>query len=290
MPRINILELQGKLRETHARWESATEAAVVEKEYHLGYVPGPSDDSLEMREFGAAVNAFHFKVTEAARIRVPPRYPATHDWRNVGGRNFITPVRDQGNCGSCVSFGCVAAVEAACLIGRPDNAKTDLSEAHLFYCHTNAPGGAVTCETGWYPDAALTSFQNPGVVDEACYPYTDHDQPCGVCSDWKNRVTRIVRWHRVYSHADMKLWIAEHGPVVTCFTVYDDFFAYKSGIYHHVSGAKAGGHCVSCIGYNDEGQYWICKNSWGTAWGEGGFFRIQYGEVGIDALMWAIAV
>ena len=283
MARININQLSKTLTDTAARWKPTTEAALTERVYSLGYAPGPTEHSLEAREILARANHQHFMAMAA--IAAPP-YPAAFDWRNVSGKNFITPVKDQGQCGSCVSFGCVAAVEADVRIKKKNaSLKIDLSEAHLFFCHTNVPGG--TCGTGWYPDAALTSFQKPGVVDEACYPYTDHDQPCGACSDWQKRVTRIARWHKITSHADMKTWISGHGPLVTCFTVYDDFFAYKSGVYHHVSGGKAGGHCVCCVGYNDAARYWICKNSWAASWGEHGFFRIQYGQVGIDALMWA---
>jgi hypothetical protein len=83
----------------------------------------------------------------------------------------------------------------------------------------------------------------------------------------------------------MKEWISTKGPLVACFTVYDDFFAYNGGIYRHVTGDIAGGHCVSCVGYNDEQQYWICKNSWGASFGENGYFRIGYGECGIDSYM-----
>jgi len=66
-------------------------------------------------------------------------------------------------------------------------------------------------------------------------------------------------------------------------TVYNDFFSYSSGVYRHVSGEAAGGHCVCVVGYNDAGGYWICKNSWGDGWGDDGFFRIAYGECGIDS-------
>lgn len=65
-------------------------------------------------------------------------------------------------------------------------------------------------------------------------------------------------------------------------------FAYHSGVYHHVSGTSVGGHCVCCVGYDDHDKFWICKNSWGPSWGDGGFFKIGYGEVGIDAQMWAV--
>jgi len=90
------------------------------------------------------------------------------------------------------------------------------------------------------------------------------------------------------SATDMKNWMSAKGPLATCFTVYDDFYAYSNGIYSHVRGNVVGGHCVSVVGYNDTDQYWICKNSWGTGWGESGFFRIAYGQVGIDSDMWAV--
>jgi C1A family cysteine protease len=64
--------------------------------------------------------------------------------------------------------------------------------------------------------------------------------------------------------------------------VYQDFFSYRSGVYRHVSGGAAGGHCVEIVGYDDAQGCWICKNSWGANWGEGGFFRIAYGECQID--------
>jgi cathepsin B len=71
----------------------------------------------------------------------------------------------------------------------------------------------------------------------------------------------------------------------TGFQVYQDFFSYKSGVYHHVTGKMMGGHAVKIIGWgqNDDGvNYWICANSWGNQWGEDGFFRIQEGDSGID--------
>ena len=81
------------------------------------------------------------------------------------------------------------------------------------------------------------------------------------------------------SGAAIKDWIASRGAVTGCFLVYDDFFAYRSGVYRHVSGALAGGHCVAIIGYDDAQSCWICKNSWGPGWGDAGFFRIAYGEL-----------
>jgi len=66
------------------------------------------------------------------------------------------------------------------------------------------------------------------------------------------------------------------GPVETFFTVYADFFSYKSGIYHHVSGDVKGAHAVKIVGWGVYGgvKYWIIANSWGEKWGMNGFFYI----------------
>jgi C1A family cysteine protease len=206
----------------------------------------------------------------------------------VGGGNFITSVKDQGSCGSCVAFGSAATVEGTFRRQLNDpNRAVDFSEAHLFYCIARAQGR--NCGNGWWCDKGLDAFKTDGVVDEACYPYVAGDQNCtNRCADWQNRLTKISGWRTLTSVAQMKEWISTRGPLSCAFTVYNDFFSYRSGVYRHVSGAAAGGHCVTCIGYNDAGRYWICKNSWGDKWGDKGFFSIGYGECGIDAQMWAV--
>jgi C1A family cysteine protease len=83
--------------------------------------------------------------------------------------------------------------------------------------------------------------------------------------------------------SDIKNWISTKGHVCASFIVYEDFYSYKSGVYKYVTGAKLGGHCVTIVGYNDNPGYWICKNSWDKGWGEQGFFRIAYGQCGIDS-------
>ena len=61
--------------------------------------------------------------------------------------------------------------------------------------------------------------------------------------------------------------------------VYSDFFYYSTGVYHYTTGTYEGGHVILIVGYDDVNQYFICKNSWGTGWGERGFFRIAYSEL-----------
>jgi len=79
--------------------------------------------------------------------------------------------------------------------------------------------------------------------------------------------------------------IMEGGPVETAFTVYSDFENYAGGVYKHVSGSAAGGHAVKIVGWGvDNGEkYWKVANSWNPYWGEKGYFRIAYGQGGIDS-------
>jgi len=107
----------------------------------------------------------------------------------------------------------------------------------------------------------------------------------GRCSDWQSRVVRTTGYTKLGGVQATKDWVAANGPVQACFTVYSDFYYYyQSGVYRKTANATVvGGHCVCIVGYDDNLQCWICKNSWGTSWGESGFFRIGYGQCGIDA-------
>jgi cathepsin B len=73
----------------------------------------------------------------------------------------------------------------------------------------------------------------------------------------------------------------------TGFQVWEDFTHYKGGIYQYEYGTWLGGHAVKIIGWGVEGgiNYWIVANSWGSSWGENGFFRIAFGQCGIDDLL-----
>jgi C1A family cysteine protease len=283
---IDLAGLRSELESVAARWRAGetplSRMSDAEFDAHLGYEPGPDDPTLEQREQMA--REAHAAAGAAARA---VGAPAAFDWRNKGGANYVTPIEDQGGCGSCVAFGVVAAVEALVRTTRNDpNYAIDLSEADLFFCYGPSHGAGACPGGGWWPDQAYDSFKD-GVVDAACFPYTAANQACNLCSNANDRRTKITAWHKITAPADMKSWISSVGPITTCFSVYQDFSYYTSGIYHHVSGALRGGHCVCVVGYDDNLSCWICKNSWGGSFGEQGFFRIAYGDCGIDAQMWA---
>lgn len=286
--KIDLTEIAQRVQQAQAGWIPGTTSILQlppeQRRRRLGYVPGPNEPTLAQREMAAAASE---AVRMAAPLAAGAAYPTSFDWRNVNGSNYVTPIKDQGNCGSCVAFGTAATVESAALITEGDpGLLIDISEAQLFFCYAQAQGR--NCGNGWWVDPALNSFLS-GVTQQACYPYSDHDQNCtNLCSNWKDTATYINAQTSLTSTDDMKQWIANNGPLVSCFTVYSDFYSYKSGVYRHVSGTLEGGHCISVVGYDDTQQCWICKNSWGTGWGENGFFQIAYGQVGIDAQMWGV--
>ncbi|SDB93702.1 Repeat of unknown function [Raineyella antarctica] len=217
------------------------------------------------------------------------------DWRNKGG-NHVTSVKDQKYCGSCVSFGCTALVESMASIEL--GALLDLSEADSHFNSAHGP----SCG-GWNTPACLEEIRLRGVVKDAALPYMSaFDNPPVIdptTSLWKPYVRptpdRAANQVSIDSHdlvVDInarKQYLSKVGPAAACFDVYEDFYAYSGGVYEHVSGVFRGGHCVEVIGYSEAEQCWIAKNSWGTAWGDGGFFKIGYGQCNFDVYAFATA-
>jgi C1A family cysteine protease len=281
---INLEALRQEVKTAEAPWEpgetSMTRLPAAEREKRLGFTPPPGEPSVE--EMHAALESGAIAVEHETAESVGA--PASFDLRNVGGKSYVTTIKNQGGCGSCVAFGSAATVESTASYERRDpNLVLDLSEAQLFYCWAKAEGR--NCSNGWWPERALINIRDKGLTFEDYFKYTAGDQACNVNADWPNRNAKITSFQQLTSTAAMKDWISTHGALAACFIVYQDFFAYKTGIYKHVSGNQVGGHCVSIVGYDDGGGYWICKNSWGTGWGESGFFKIAYGQCGLET--WA---
>jgi len=203
--------------------------------------------------------------------------PPTFDWRDVDGKNWVTAVKNQKSCGSCVAFGTLSALEAVVQIELNQIFECDLSESQLFFC------GGGSCGSGWTNAKSSSFVTTTGVVDENCFPYQPYTLQCSDKEDnWRSRLVKVKTSSTALGQLNIKDAIITYGPVLVDFTVYTDFGFYRSGIYEHVSGSAEGGHAVAIVGYNDDPGYWICKNSWGKGWGEDGFFNIKYGECGLD--------
>ncbi len=210
------------------------------------------------------------------------------DWRNHNGQNWVSPILDQGNCGSCVAFATVATLETQANITRQlPWLNPKYSPQALFAC------GGGSCDSGWYPAAAANFLKTTGVPDEACAPYssgaTGQDASCSsVCANSASRTQKISSYQTLYGADQVKQALTK-GPVVTTLTVYADFVLYSSGIYKHTTGSALGGHAVSLIGYNDTDRYWIIRNSWAQDWGEKGFAKVSYDDdSGVGNQGWAL--
>lgn len=203
----------------------------------------------------------------------PEPAPAV-DWRNRDGQNLVTPVRDQLGCGSCVAFGVLGTMESMMMINQGQSA--DFSEAELQFC------GGASC-AGWWPTWALEYLRGRGVAPEDCFPYQPQNIPCNPCSDRDQRAWQVVRWGWTDNAVIAQRGMTYVGPCIAVFNVYDDFRAYTSGVYQHVTGQLLGSHCVEVVGYDRRpgANFWIAKNSWGAGFGEGGFFRIAFGQCGM---------
>ena len=170
----------------------------------------------------------------------------------------------------------------------------DFSEQDLVSC-----SGAGNCVTGGSPSAALNYIMTTGIVTEDCFPYTAQDDPCSLCVDYLDKISSIAGWGYVTQATvnEAAIIVAlQDGPLVGYMQVYTDFYSYSSGIYAPIPSATyEGDHGIVIVGYYDDGvdRYWICKNSWGTGWGDNGYFNIKMGECEVGTWvmkLWGVTV
>ena len=199
--------------------------------------------------------------------------PQAVDWRNEGG-NFVTTPKEQGKCGSCWSFAMTGALESYVLRKRQEPG-TDLDLSEQVYVSCSSVG---SCKGGVLFPLFLV---REGLPAESAYPYAAANGSCASAAPgWEKNTYKISGWGMVWpSLSKIKAALAHYGPLPTSMQVYEDFMHYKSGVYTHVGGKRVGGHAVLLVGYNDQEEYFIVKNSWGTDWGEDGFFRIDYSQM-----------
>ena len=201
----------------------------------------------------------------------------TWSWRQQGK---VTPVKEQ-TCGNCWAFAATGAFEASFLIRNGQT--VDASEQYINDCAVADDGTDAGSCTGGLAVSGLEHYLSEGGTNEAALAYDGANHTCTNPETPRD----AVAWGFADPDADhpstakIKAALCEHGPLTTRMRVVsDDFKAYDTGVYEENIAADddGKGHAVVIVGWDDDKDAWLIKNSWGTDWGDGGFGWIAYGS------------
>jgi hypothetical protein len=188
------------------------------------------------------------------------------DWVSKGA---VTPVKDQGRCGSCWAFSATAAIESyAQLAGKGLKV---LSAQQINSCDKRDGG----CNGG-NTETAYQYVKGAGGIElDSDYPYTSGGGQTGSCKFNSGRIAISINGYQSVSRGESALKTAMNaGPASLCLAA-SSWQSYSGGILSHCDNQVD--HCVQGTGYSGS-SYWKIRNSWGTGWGESGFIRLAQGS------------
>jgi cathepsin X len=221
--------------------------------------------------------------------------PANFDWRDVNGVNYISYVRNQHipqYCGSCWAHGTTSSLADRINIKRKGAfPRATLSPQVIINCH-----GGGSC-LGGNPGGVYQFGMVHGIPDDSCNNYSalnpsatscSDNQVCqvcwnGECSAVKNpKLYKVSEYGPVTGAFNMKAEIYNRGPIGCGIQATAHFLNYTSGVYEEWLPWVSINHEIAVVGWGtveeDGTEYWIGRNSWGTHWGEDGFFKIKMYE------------
>ncbi|KAF8034018.1 hypothetical protein BT93_C0332 [Corymbia citriodora subsp. variegata] len=202
--------------------------------------------------------------------------PEAKDWREEG---IVSPIKDQGGCGSCWSFSATGALEAA--YHQAHGKGISLSEQQLVDCATAFNNFG--CGGGLPSQAFEYIKYNGGLETDEAYPYTAKDGSCKFSAS--SVAVQVLDSVNITMGAEdeLKHAVAMVRPVSVAFEVAKGFQHYKSGVYTSDTCGSTSmdvNHAVVAVGYGVEDgvPYWLIKNSWGANWGNNGYFKMEMGK------------
>jgi C1A family cysteine protease len=189
------------------------------------------------------------------------------DWRTKGA---VTPVKNQGQCGSCWAFSAIGMIEGwyAVTSGKLLN----LAEQQLVDCAGSY--GNQGCNGGWHDKAVDYSASSGGSCIQTDYPYTARTGTC------RKTCTPQVTPHRsqMGTTESALSQALERWPVGVAVDASGGFQSYHSGVFNGPCGQNLN-HAILAVGFSSaSGGYWIVKNSWGTTWGASGYIHMAQGK------------
>ena len=229
------------------------------KSKYLGYLP--SDPS---------VMAAKCEKNETRSINAPDQV----NWSSAGK---VQDVKNQGNCGSCWAFSAIGAIESAWAIKNGDDGEIpNLSEQELVDCSN--PYGNEGCNGGLMDTSFDYVFEHH-INTSKDYPYAARNQPCQTSRLGEGKTT-IEGCVKANPTVDGLIEAISLQPVSVAFHVTNTFMFYHGGVYNPLWCWGEPNHGVLAVGYDKTAAkpHFIVKNSWGSSWGEKGYFRIVFGK------------
>jgi len=231
---------------------------------------------------------------------LPAQFNSYEQWPN-----FMHPIRDQAHCGSCWAFAASEVLSDRFALASNGTINKVLSPEDLVSCDK----GDMGCQGG-YLDHAWKYLKESGIVTESCFPYSAGKGKVAACRNKCEGAEAYTKYkaadyYQLKTEEDIMKEIYLNGPVEAGFSVYSSFMSYKSGVYHkRIFDMIEGGHAIKIVGWGEEApthwwqrkptKYWLCANSWTSAWGMDGFFKIKRGtnrigrsECGIQSQVFA---
>jgi C1A family cysteine protease len=226
-------------------------------------------------------NNYHWKRDKADNRdhAFVPRTLATVP-TSVDLRANCSAIENQGNLGSCTGNAIASLIEYLC---RRAKKNTEVSRLFIYY-QERVYEGTVNYDSGAYIRDGIKAVNKVGAPLESLWPYDARKfayRPSQAA--YTNAATRkAVAYQRCADFAAVKAALAQGYPVVVGFDVYESFETdnvARTGMMPYPNKAREqllGGHAVTLVGYNDSTQRFIARNSWGTGWGDRGYFYMPY--------------
>ncbi|CAH2000246.1 unnamed protein product [Acanthoscelides obtectus] len=253
------------------------------------------DEGVRYRLGTLIPQAFVMHMNPVRRIYDIHSLPRSFDSETKWPR-YISGIQDQGWCGASWAISTAAVASDRYAIVSKGLEEVKLSAQNLLSCDTM---GQQSCEGG-HLDRAWSFTKKFGLVDEECFPYVAENEPCTIRRSGKlvesgckpprfserTRRYSVGPAYRLGNETDIMYEIIKSGPVQATMKVYHDFYSYEGGIYRHTDfgiGQQTGYLSVRIVGWGEEytsrgvQKYWKVANSWGSQWGENGYFKILKG-------------